>query len=165
VTWGLWGVEGLAAFGVEIQQHVGAAAFTTLMLGLVPTFIMLASFRRATAVWQLDAFDLACATLALAGMLSWLVVNQATIALVSFTAADQLAALPTLRKAWMAPDTERPFTYLTGALNCLITLLVVHHFTTAGVLFPGCILVMNSLITVTIATRAGSKWRLRRVES
>ena len=45
VTWSLWGVEGVLAFCVEIQQHVGLAALMTLMLGLVPCAVVVASFR------------------------------------------------------------------------------------------------------------------------
>src|SRR5665213_40473 len=45
VTWSLWALEGVLAFGVELQQHVGLAAWMTLMLGLVPCVVVIASFK------------------------------------------------------------------------------------------------------------------------
>ncbi len=30
VTWGLWGIEGILVFVVEVQQHVGLASWMTL---------------------------------------------------------------------------------------------------------------------------------------
>jgi hypothetical protein len=125
VTWSLWGVEGVLAFFVEIQQHVGLAALMTLMLGL--------------------AF--------------WAFVNEPTVALVSFVVADQMAALPTVRKSWLAPSTESPRLFFLGSANCAITLLTLTTFTTAGVLFPGCILVTDLIMGLLIVSKVGSRVR------
>ena len=61
----------------------------------------------------------------MAGLVFWGFVNQPTVALVSFVAADQVAALPTLRKSWLAPQTESPRVFFLGVLNCTITLLTL----------------------------------------
>ncbi|MGA2433605.1 MAG: hypothetical protein ABSG09_09165 [Acidimicrobiales bacterium] len=157
VTWGLWGLEGILGFVVEIQQHVGLASVMTLMLGFVPCVVIVASFKNPHSVWKIGRFDVFCGAISLVGLLFWAVVNQPTVALISFVAADQVAALPTVRKSWLAPASESPRVFFMGFLNCGITLLTLRHFTTAGVLFPGCVLVMDLMIGLIIVTRVGER--------
>ena len=159
VSWGLWGVEGVLAFFVEVQQHVGPAAIMTLMFGLVPLIIVAASFRHHHGVWKIGRFDIVCGVISLAGIVFWGLVNQSTVALISFITADQVAALPTVRKAWLAPETESPKVFVLGVVNCAITLMTLRHFTTGGAVFPGAILVCDLLISVLVIGRLGPKSR------
>jgi hypothetical protein len=159
VTWSLWGLEGVLAFAIERQQHVGLASWMTLMLGLVPIVVVLASFRNPKSVWKIGPFDICCGSISLAGLAFWAFVNEPTIALVSFVCADQIAALPTLRKSWLAPSTESPVAFFMGFLNCAITVLTLKIFTTAGVLFPGCIVVTDFILTIVIITKVGPRFR------
>jgi hypothetical protein len=158
ITWGLWGVEGILSFAVEIQQHVGLASITTLMLGLVPCLVVVVSFRNPHSVWKLGKFDVFCGLVSLTGLVLWAFINEPTAALISFVAADQIAALPTLRKSWIAPQTETSWVFLLGVINCTITLMTLRHFTTAGALFPGCILVTDLLLGLLIVTRIGQRF-------
>jgi hypothetical protein len=159
VTWSLWGLEGVLAFGVEVQQHVGLASWMTLMLGLVPFAIVAASFRNSHAVWTIGTFDIVCGSISLAGLIFWAFVNEPTIALVSFVCADQAAGLPTLRKSWLAPSSESARTFMLGCLNCVITILTLKVWTTAGVLFPGCIVVTDFVMSALILMRIGPRFR------
>ncbi len=159
VTWSLWGVEGLLGFGVEVQQHVGIASLMTLMLGLVPCAIVLASFKNSHAVWKIGLFDLVCGAIALAGLVFWAFINEPTVALISFVCADQVAALPTLRKSWLAPSTETSRVYVMGCLNCVITVLTLKVMTTAGVLYPGCVAVADFVMASVIISRVGPRLR------
>ncbi len=158
VTWGLWALEGLLAFVVEMQQHVGLASLTTLMLGLMPCVVLLVSFRNPHSVWKIGKFDLFCGLISVTGLIFWGFINEPTIALISFVAADQVAALPTVRKAWIAPASESPRVFLLGFVNCTITLLTLKHFTTAGVRFPGFILVTDLIIATLVVTKVGERF-------
>ncbi len=157
VTWGLWGVEGILGFAVEIQQHVGLASVMTLMLGFVPCVVVAVSFKNPHSVWRIGKFDVFCGLVSLAGLVFWFFINEPTVALISFVAADQIAALPTLRKSWIAPHTESPRVFFMGFLNCGITLLTLKRLTTGGALFPGCILVTDLILGILIVTRLGRR--------
>ncbi len=159
VTWSLWALEGILGFVVELQQHVGMVSVTTLMLGLVPCVVVAASFRNPHSVWKIGPFDGFCGVISLLGLVFWGVVHQPTVALISFVAADQVAALPTLRKSWLAPTTESPRVFFMGVLNCGITLLTLKQLTTAGALFPGCVLVTDLIIGVLVVARVGPRVR------
>jgi hypothetical protein len=95
----------------------------------------------------------------LAGLAFWIFVNEPTIALVSFVCADQMAGLPTIRKSWLAPSTESPRVFIFGALNCTITLLTLTAFTTAGALFPACVIGTDAIMAALIVGRLGPRFR------
>ena len=159
VTWSLWGLEGILAFAVEVQQHVGLASLMTLILGLVPCAVVAVSFRNPHRAWRIDAFDAFCGALSLLGVVFWAFVHEPTVALVSFVAADQLAALPTVRKSWRAPSTETARAFAMGTLNTAITLMTLRELTTAGALFPGAIMVTDLVIAVLVSFKMGPRWR------
>ena len=159
VSWSLWALEGILGFVVELQQHVGMAAVMTLMLGLVPFMVVVASFRNPNGVWKIGRFDAFCGVISLLGLVFWAFINQPTVALLSFVAADQVAAWPTIRKSFIAPASESSQVFFMGVLNTGITLLTLKHFTTAGALFPGVILVTDLVIAVLIVTKIGPRLR------
>ena len=163
VTWGLWALEGVLAFAVEVQQHVGLASLMTLALGLVPMVVLAASFMNPGGVWQIDRIDIACGAVSIAGLVFWAVIHQATAALVAFVIADFIAALPTFRKSWHSPDSETPRAFVLGAVNTGITLLTLKTLTTAGALFPGVIMLTDLLLSVVILTRWGPRMANRRI--
>ena len=157
VTWSLWALEGILAFSVEVQAHVGIASCMTLTLGTIPCLVVVASFRNPNAVWKIDRIDIACGALSLAGLVFWALVNAPTVALVAFVAADFVAALPTYRKSWSTPGSETASAFIFGSVNCGITLLTLRHFTTAGALFPGMIFFTDAVLSCLIVFKIGPR--------
>lgn len=153
VTWLMWAVAPLLAFAIEVQQHVGAASFTTLLFGVMPIFVLVASTKNPHGQWRVSIFDALCGVVSVVGLVVWLSTSHPTWGLVAQVVADAVAGLPTLHKAMRHPQTESPFAFTTGVINATLALLVLHHWTTAGALFPLSILVMNSLIVLFIVTR------------
>jgi hypothetical protein len=159
VTWGLWGVEGVLAFVVEVQQHVGLVSLMTLMFGVVPLLVFAASFANGSSAWAITTFDVVCGAISLLGIAFWLLVNEPTVALVAFVVADQVAGLPTLRKSWTEPSSESWLVFLSGVANTALTLLAVRHVTTAAVLFPAVIFVNDLVLVLVLVLRVGPRWR------
>ena len=159
ITWGLCTVEGILAFISEVQQHVGIASLTTLMLGLMPGLVLIVTFIAKNGSWEVTTFDYICGALSVLGLIYWLVSNQPLIGLLSFVVADQLAALPTLRKAWLDPASEQYAPFLMGSIYTGITLLTLQQFTTAGAAFPGAICVLDAIVAFLVITKLGDKVR------
>jgi len=159
VSWSLWGLEGVLGFGVELQQGIGIASLMTLMLGLVPCVVVLASFKSPQGVWKIGAFDIGCGAISIVGLGFWAFVHQPTVALVAFVSADMVAALPTFRKAWLAPSTETPRVFVMGCLNCVITLLTLKLLTTAGALYPLSVAIGDFVLAGMIISRVGPRVR------
>ncbi|MDH2903558.1 MAG: hypothetical protein PXZ08_06380, partial [Actinomycetota bacterium] len=64
---------------------------------------------------------------------------------------------PTYRKSWRSPESETARVFVMGAVNTGITLLTLRDFTTAGALFPGVIMMTDSILSVMILTRLGPR--------
>jgi hypothetical protein len=161
VTWIIWGLEPLLTFATERQAHVGLASVMTLVLGLIPVIVLVASLHDSASVWRIGRFDIVCGVISAVGFGVWIVSDRPTVGLVSFVAADAVAAVPTLRKAATHPRSESPWNYLAGAIFSGITLLTLTTYTTAGGLFPTSVLVMNTTIWLLVMTRVGPRWRTR----
>ncbi len=163
VTWSLWGLEPLLAFAVERQAHVGLASFMTLMIGVVPIVVVVVSFHDPQSVWRIGTFDIACGVISLMGLILWVFIDQPTIALVTFVAADAVAGLPTIRKSYLDPETESAWTFLSGAIFAAITLMTLSRYTVAGGLFPTSILIIDTTIWLLIVSRVGPRLRETRL--
>jgi hypothetical protein len=161
VTWLLWGVEPLLAFAVEREQHIGLASVMTFVFGLVPLVIFAVSFHDRRSVWQIGRFDVACGVISVVGLGLWLASNEPTVGLLSFIAADAVAALPTLRKSFVEPTSESAWQFFASSIFAGITLLTLRHFTTAGALFPVSVIVQSTTIGILVTSELGPRWRAR----
>ena len=165
VTFLLWAVAPLLAFGAEIAAGVGLRSLMTFVVGFFPLLIFLASFKNPGSVWDLQRIDYVCGALSIAGLIAWIVTQHGTVAIVAALAADALAATPTVRKSWLHPETETAAAYAAAAVNAGITLLTVTEWTTADVAFPLYILCGSVLLTTLVAGRLGPRWRARLAQS
>jgi hypothetical protein len=149
VTWLLWSIAPLIAFAAQINQGVGILALTTFMMGFGPIIILVVSFFKH-AIWKIELFDIICGCLSLLGLALWLITQVGNLAILFSIVADALAAVPTFRKSFVAPETEDYRTYLLGALSAAITLLAISNWTFAFYGFPLYILLINSVLVFII---------------
>src|SRR3954469_3810390 len=162
VTFLLWGIAPLLAFGAEVSAGVGIRSLMTFVVGFGPLLIFFASFRNPNAVWDLQRIDYVCGAVWIAGLLAWIITRHGTVAIVAALGADVLAAAPTFRKSWLAPETETAAAYAAAAVNAAIAMLTVTEWTTADVAFPLYILCASTIETIFIAGRLGPRVRARR---
>jgi hypothetical protein len=151
VTWLLWGVAPLVAYAAQVSKGVGIEAVATFAVGAMPVAIFAASFVNAQAQWRIGTFDIGCGVLSVAGLLLWFLTSEGNIAIVFAILADALAGIPTVVKAWKAPESESPTLFWFGIVNAAIGLLVIsawdfeHYGFIAYILFAN--LVLATLIT------------------
>lgn len=148
VTWFLWALAPLIAFSAEINEGVGLQALMTFMVGFGPLMIFLASFVNRQSTWELTKFDFVCGGLSVIGLVLWLIVDNANIAILFSIVADALAGLPTIRKSYKAPHTESIYVFILASVSAVITLLTIDNWTFAHWAFPAYIFV---ICTVTAA--------------
>lgn len=158
VTWFLWALAPLVAFSAMIGEGVGLSSLMTFMVGFGPLMIFLASFVNKKSVWKLTKFDLVCGGLSLVGLILWLLTDDAKLAIIFSIAADSLALLPTLRKAWLEPQTESHLVFLNGAISATITMLTFDTWTFTAAAFPVYIFIVCLLMFVLIRFRVGPRF-------
>ena len=157
VSFLLWSIAPLIAFAAQIQQGVGIEALITFLVGVSPIFIFIASFFNRKAEWKITTFDLICGALSIFGLALWLVTKTGNIAIAFSIAADALAAVPTIIKAYKYPDTEIAWPWLTPIVGVVITLLTLKELTFANSGFIIYIAIVNVIIFTTIQFRIGEK--------
>jgi hypothetical protein len=161
VTWFMWALAPLIAFGAELDKGVGLPALMTFIVGFNPLMIFLASFVNNKSYWELTAFDFICGVLSLAGLVLWLISREGNYAIVFSIMADALAAIPTLVKSYKHPESENALIFAMGGINAIFALLTIKHWTFAGWGFPLYILLINIVFVLFIHFRLGLKLSVR----
>ncbi len=136
VTWLLWALAPLVAFGGAVSQGVGLSSLMSLSVGLSPLLIFLASFLNKKANWKLTTFDIVCGALSLIGLALWGITRVGNVAILFAILADGIAAVPTLLKAYHYPETENYQAFLFAGIASILTLLTLKTWDFAHYAFP-----------------------------
>jgi exosortase/archaeosortase len=135
VTWLLWSLIPLLAGVAQIAGGVGWSTLVVFSGGLVPFAVFVASFFGPGAYWRLAKFDYLCGALSVLAVVLWQLSGEPLVAIVLGVVADALAALPTMRKAYLQPETEDGRTYVVSFAAMIVGLFSVTECTVVGYAF------------------------------
>lgn len=150
VTFFLWSLASFLAFAAQVEQGVGIQSLFTLVSGLIPFSIFIASFVNKKAFWRLGTFDYICGAFSLIGLLLWYITKVGNIALACSILADVFAYIPTLRKSYYFPKTESGLAYLLSVIGAGITILTITVWNFQTYVFPVYIFIIDFLIFVLV---------------
>ncbi|HRJ06544.1 MAG TPA: hypothetical protein PK096_03365 [Candidatus Saccharibacteria bacterium] len=156
VTWFILSFAPLLAFAAMMLQGVSfRESVFTLETGISPLIIFISTFFAKQPKWEITRFDLTCGALSIFGFLLWIILKEGNIAITFAIAADGLAFLPTLVKAFRYPETESPWAFMMGTVAALIALAIITTWDYKHVAFPMYILVADILATLFIFFKIG----------
>ena len=150
VTWFLWAFVPLIGGLAQWQSGVGISTLVVLSVGAGPACVVLASLIAGTGSWQLGPFDYACGACSLAALALWALTGDPVTAIVLSILGDATAALPTLRKAWLAPATEARSTYLISFVGMVLGIFSVQEATFAAYAFNAYLVVASSTLVLIL---------------
>jgi hypothetical protein len=150
VTWFLWAFVPLIAGAAQWQSGVGISTLVVLSVGAGPACVVLASFIAGTGSWQLGPFDYVCGACSLAALALWALTGDPVTAIVLSILGDATAALPTLRKAWLAPATEARSTYLISFVGMVLGIFSVEAPTFAAYAFNAYLVLASSTLVLIL---------------
>ena len=150
VTWLLWALVPLIAAAAQWRAGVGISTLVVLSVGAGPACVMLASFIRQTGSWKLGPFDYLCGACSLAALALWAATGDPLTAIVLSILADAAAALPTLRKAWLAPATEDRRAYLISLVGMVLGIFSVREATFAAYAFNAYLVAVSGLLVLIL---------------
>ena len=150
VTWFLWALVPVIAAAAQWSSGVGISTLVVLSVGLGPACIVLASFVGGTGSWRLGPFDYVCGACSLAALALWAVTGDPVTAIVLSILADAAAALPTLRKAWLAPATEDRSAYLIAFAGMILGILSVQEATFSAYAFNAYLVVVSGVLVLIL---------------
>lgn len=157
VSWALWALAPMIAFGAEISQGVDLQSLMTFMVGFGPLLVFIASFVNKKAYWKLHKLDLVCGGLSILGLFLWMITQVGNIAIFFSILADGLASVPTITKSWRFPQTESSTIFLMSGINATITLLTINVWNFQHYAFPVYILAIDVLLFLLIRFRLGER--------
>ncbi len=150
VTWFLWALVPLIAAAAQLQSGVGISTLVVLSVGAGPACIVLASFIGGKGSWSLGPFDYVCGACALAALALWAITGDPVTAIVLSILGDVAAALPTLRKAWLAPATENRSTYLISFVGMVLGIFSVQETTFAAYAFNAYLVAASGALVLVL---------------
>lgn len=166
VTWSLWALVPLIAAAAQLRAGVGISTLVVLSVGAGPACVVLASFARGTGSWRLGPFDYLCGACALAALALWAITGDPVTAIVLSILGDAAAALPTLRKAWLAPATENRSAYLISFVGMVLGIFSVQQATFAGYGFNAYLVAVSAALVLILylPRRRGVSARAQHIE-
>jgi hypothetical protein len=155
VSWFLWAAVPFIAFFAQIQQGVGLSAVYTFSNGFGPLLVFIGSFFNKQSEWKITKFDLICGFLSLGGVFFWYLTRVGNIAITCSIFADWLASVPTIVKAYKAPETENGRAFLLGTVAAFIAIFTVTKWDFASYAFPISATLINFTIFVLVSLKVG----------
>lgn len=153
VSWSLWAAAPLIGFLAQLDAGVGLPAVQTLAAGAGPALVCVAGIASRHGRTRLTVFDVCCGAVAAVALVVWLGRGQAPLAVFVAIAADAIAAIPTLRKAWLDPHSENATTYALAGIGAGITLLTISSWEPATWAFAAYVLLLTAVLTAVVTGR------------
>jgi hypothetical protein len=153
VTWLLWALTPFVTLAAQRQDGVGTQSWMTAATGVGPLLIFLVTFGRHTH-WRVGLFDLLCGVCAVAGVVLWQVTTDPALAVLFSIVADALAGVPTVAKAYRAPDSEKTFPYWLNIAAFSITLFTLSTWTFVSYAFFCYGVLINLVVSTVVSVRS-----------
>ena len=147
-TWWIWTTNGLIllasyyASGAESTVWVAVGYFVGSLLTAV------LALRYGEGGWS--PFDRSCLLGAALGLLFWWMFNSSIVALVTTLFVDFAGALPTIRKAYRAPETEDRVAWGLFISGNTVNLLAVEAWSFAIAVYPVYMFLASGTIAVLV---------------
>ena len=151
-TWFIWSIVSMTTFFGGLTKGAGIGALPTGIAEGFTIVIFLFSLKYLfkegmQSIHKSDHYFLA---IALLGLIPWVLTKDPTISVIIVVCLDVVAFIPTLRKTWMHPDTERPLLYEMNVARHALTLLSLGTYNIATTLHSIAMICTNSTMTVFI---------------
>src|SRR4051794_1720872 len=151
VTWFIWAVTTLIAFGGQLKGGGGwgaAAAGVSAGVGIV---ICSVAFRRGDRAYtRLDGL---CLLGALIALLGWTFAGGPLVAVILIALVDVIGAVPTLCKSFTTPSEEGVSPFVLANAKWLLTLGALDHLNLMTLLFPATTTTVNTAIIGMVLIR------------
>ena len=151
-TWFIWSIVSCVIFFGQLQKGGGIG---TLPTGVAESFnivIFLFSLKylfsgRKEHIRPIDHIFL---VVALLGLIPWWLTKDPTISVIVVVSMDIVAFIPTLRKTWFNPNTEKPTLYGTNVLRHVMILFSLETYNIATTLHSIAMICTNTLMVLFI---------------
>jgi hypothetical protein len=151
-TWFIWSIVSMTTFFGGLAKGAGIGALPTGVAEgftlIIFVFSLKALFKKQTGhIRTVDHYFL---VIALLGLVPWALTKDPTTSVVIVVLIDLVAFLPTLRKTWSHPDSEKPLLYEMNVSRHILTLFSLETYNVATTLHSFAMICTNTLMTVFV---------------
>jgi hypothetical protein len=146
VSWLTWCLLNLINTFAAISVGATQTALLSGASALATGWITIMALRRG--VTKYTAFDIACQSIALCGIVAWRLTGRPDLAVLIAVSIDLVAALPTWRHAWIEPFAETWQGFAVAAATAIVTLFTIANYSFVSLAFP--LLVATNCTTIVL---------------
>lgn len=154
-TWFVWTVVSAIVFFGQVSKGAGVGAIPTAAGEIFTLINFLLSLKYGYK--EIRRIDTVFLVIALAGIVPWVLTNDATLSVIIAVGIDVIAFLPTIRKTWEEPSTESPILYSTNVVRHILALFSMQAYNIATTLHSIAMIVTNLTMTTLIFVRRERK--------
>ena len=150
-TWLVFAIlNGVVFFG-QVAAGAGPGAWITGMTAIATLSLAVVGFYASGRYIVL--IDYVCLAGGILGVVLWFVTKEPLTAIIVATITDMVAFIPTIRKAYEAPETETASMYVLGTMKYALSLFALDSFNLTTALFPASISTINILFLIMVWLR------------
>jgi len=150
-SWLIWTIVSGISFAAEISDHAGPGAWSTGIASFNCFLITVISIFKGEK--DFSSGDIAALLCALLSLPIWQLTHSPLASVIIVTFIDVIGFYPTIRKSYSKPFEEDVFMYFATALNYIIALLAIQHWTIVTWLYPACTAMTCGLMVALLITR------------
>ena len=149
-TWFIWTIVSCVVFFGQLAKGAGIAVIATGVSEIFTLIIFLLSLKYGFKnPPKIDRYFL---YFALLGLIPWFLTKDPTISVITVVLIDIIAFVPTLRKTYHDPKSERPVLYSSNVLRHSLILATLSAYNIATMLHSISMIVTNSIMVFFIKT-------------
>lgn len=151
-TWFIWSIVSMTTFFGGLAKGAGIGALPTGVAEGFNIIIFLFSLKylfqgKVGHIRRIDNYFL---IICLLGLIPWALTKDPTVSVIIVVLIDIVAFVPTLRKTWKHPDTEKPLLYEMNVARHILTLLSLQNYNIATMFHSIAMICTNTIMTLFI---------------
>lgn len=151
-TWFIWSIVSMTTFFGGIAKGAGIGALPTGVAEGFTIVIFLFSLKylfqgKAGHIRKVDNYFLG---ICLIGLIPWVITKDPTISVVVVVLIDIIAFIPTFRKTWHRPASEKPLLYEMNGARHILTLFSLHAYNIATMFHSIAMICTNTTMAILI---------------
>lgn len=160
-TWFIWSIVSMTTFFGGLIKGAGIGALPTGIAEGFTIIIFLFSLKylfqgKAGHIKMVDNYFLVACLL---GLIPWALTNDPTVSVVIVVLIDVAAFMPTLRKTWNHPQSEKPLLYEMNVCRHILTLFSIEAYNIATTFHSVAMICTNTIMTLFIKREDGKGMR------
>jgi hypothetical protein len=150
-SWFIWAVLQTIAAAAMWSGGAGVAIASSVIGAVLCGFIFILSLKRGTK--NVTRFDTVCLLGALIALTVYLFLHNPLLSIIFATLTDVIGSLPTLRKAYLEPDTETASTHLLSGASGAFAIAAIANFTLTTSLYLLTVTAMDTFCGLLVLAR------------